>query len=85
MEWIDINKQKPDYEKDVIVCRPNQYSGKKDILIGRLYPAKQEGTEYGRGNGMGLYQKTYYDYWALPAIVLFDTITHWMPLPKEPK
>lgn len=85
MEWINCNEQKPEYEKNVIVCRPNKYSGKNDILIAKLHPASEHGTEYGRGNGMGGgYESTYDDYWSLPAIVLYDTITHWMPLPKDP-
>ena len=83
-EWISIKDKLPKYNANVLVCRPNEYSGNTDILIAKLRKANEMiGTEYGRGDGMGGgYRKTYKDYWSLPAILLLDTITHWMPLPK---
>ena len=83
--WISVEENRPEYGQSVLVCRPNKYSGKTDILIAKYHKAKEEGTEYGSGNGMGGgYCRTFKDYWSLPAIVVLNSITFWMPLP-EPK
>lgn len=80
-KWIPVEEELPEYEQSVLVKRPNRYSGKTDILMAILHKAKEEGTEYGGGYGMGcVYQKTFKDYWSLPAIVLLETITHWRPI-----
>jgi hypothetical protein len=89
MEWINVKYKKPEilakgYSEEVLVCRPNKYSGKTDILTALYHQAKPEGQEYGRGNSMGGYQKTYKPYWSVPAILLEDSVTYWMPLPKPP-
>lgn len=83
--WISVEENRPEYGQSVLVCRPNKYSGKTDILIAKYHKAKEEGTEYGSGNGIGGgYCRTFKDYWSLPAIVTLNSITFWMPLP-EPK
>lgn len=81
--WVKTSDRLPEYNTPVLVCRPNEYTGKIDKLIAILHKAKEGGTEYGNGMGGG-YRRTYSDYWSLPAIVLKDTITHWMPLPDDP-
>lgn len=75
--WIPVEERLPKYGVDVLVKRPNKYSGNVDILLSRLHQAKKEGQEYGRGDGIGSYPKTFKDYWSLPSIALLGDITHW--------
>ena len=75
--WIPVEERLPKYGVAVLVKRPNKYSGNVDILLARLHQAKKEGQEYGRGDGMGSYPKTFKDYWSLPSIALLSDITHW--------
>jgi len=75
--WIPIEEKLPKYGVAVLVKRPNKYSGNVDILLSRLHQAEKEGQEYGRGDGIGNYPKTFKDYWSLPSIALLGDITHW--------
>lgn len=75
--WIPVEERLPKYGVDVLVKRPNKYSGNVDILLSRLHKSQKEGREYGRGDGMGNYPKTFKDYWSLPSIALLGDITHW--------
>lgn len=89
-QWINTKERLPEigekgYSKEVLLCRPNKYSGKVDVLQGYLHKAKTEGQEYGSGNGIGGYPKTYEQYWSVPAIQLLSTVTYWMPKPEPPK
>ncbi len=83
-QWISIEERLPDFEIDVLVQRPNKYSGKVDILIAYLQEPNPIGQRYGRlgAPDSGI---TFDAYWVLPAISLLKNITHWRPLPKPPK
>ncbi len=83
-EWISIKDKLPEYNKKVLVCRPNQYSGNIDILIATLHQKVEQGRSYGMSDMRGSYKNTYNDYWSFPSIQLLNHITYWMPLP-EPK
>lgn len=81
-EWVSVKDRLPDLETKVIVARPNRYSGKTDILMAYLHDSGERGRSCGRlGEDEWLYGK----YWSLPAVVRFETITHWCPLPSPPK
>lgn len=75
--WIDINVEKPPYNKQVLVCRPNQYSGRVDVIFAYLHPALPTGRTYGRYE-----QKTFDDFWSFPAVALFTDVTFWKYAPK---
>jgi hypothetical protein len=84
--WIPCKERLPEltekgYSERVLVCRPNRFSGQIDVLIAIFHKAKPEGQEYGMGDGLGNYPKTYNCYWSVPAIQLLKDITYWMPLP----
>ncbi len=77
--WIDVNDRLPELETKVIVLRPNEYSKKNDVLMAYLHDSGKTGRSHGR---LGESKWLYGFYWSLPAIVEFNTITHWMPLPE---
>lgn len=82
MEWIKITDGLPELETRVIVARPNEFSGKVDILMAYLHDSGETGRSCGKQyNQDWLYGK----YWSLPAVIKLEEITHWMPLPEPPK
>jgi hypothetical protein len=81
-QWISVEDGLPELETKVIVIRPNKYSGKNDVLMAYLHDSGEQGRSCGK---MFEFDWLYGKYWSLPAVVKLNAITHWMPLPKEPK
>lgn len=81
MRWIPVTERLPELETNVLVLRPNEFSKKIDTLMAYLHDSGIAGRSCGR---LGESDWLYGHYWSLPAVVKFNTITHWMPLPPAP-
>ena len=76
--WIKTKEQRPEPGQEVIVARPNQYSGKTDFLIARFHAKSPGGTTYGKSYAPKV---LFDDYWSLPAIVPLDNCPYWTHVP----
>lgn len=78
VDWIRTRDRRnlPPYGEKVPIIRPNQKTGKMDLLVGRLERAKEEGVFYGK---LGDERLTYDDYWIVQGVgvLRFDRVTHW--------
>lgn len=84
-EWIDVKKQKPDPDQEVLVVLDyREWDRERRVETARVHHSEQQ-IRYGGPNaltGSGTLTGTYF---SIPAIVHPDVVTHWMPKPPLPK
>ena len=79
-KWIPVTERLPDKNGDYLAFKRNTYGGWCDVV-----GFAKDGREVDDYDFVNEWENVWYDYDSEYGYIVFDSVTHWMPLPEPPE